>query len=95
MERVACSKAILELVEVDPGLLEPYITMDETMVSLFMPEMKQQSGQWLPRGSLAPTKAKTQASRHKRMVLAFFDAEDLVYTRITPRGTSINGLYMI
>ena len=46
--------------------------MDETMVSLSTPERKEQSKQWLPKGSPAPVKAKTQASRRKRMVLAFF-----------------------
>ncbi len=69
--------------------------MDETMVSFSTPESKNKSKQWVPKGSPAPTKAKTVASRKKQMVLSFFDMEGLVYQHYAPLGTSINADYFI
>ena len=70
--RVACSRELKKMIEDDLSSLTSIVTMDETMVSLFTPERKEQSKQWLPKGSPAPVKAKTQASMRKRMALAFF-----------------------
>ncbi len=58
------------------------VTMDETAVSFSMPETKQQSMQYLPKGSPAPTKAKVAASRHTQMVISFFIWKGLI-TSIT------------
>lgn len=93
--RVACSRELKKMIEDDPSSLTRIVTMDETMVSLFTPERKEQSKQWLPKGSPAPVKAKTQASRRKRMVLAFFDANGLIYSRIADENTRVNANYIV
>ena len=41
------------------------------------------------------TGAKTQASRNKRMVLAFFDANGLIYSRISEENTRVNFNYIV
>ncbi len=69
--------------------------MDETMVSFSTPENKNKSKQWLPKGSPAPTKAKTVSSRKKQMVVTFFDMEGLVYQHYVPLGSSINAVYFV
>jgi hypothetical protein len=51
--------------------------MDESAVSLYTPETKRQSKQWLVKGTPGPIKAKVHATRKKQMVLAFFDAKGL------------------
>jgi len=93
--RVRCSQQFKELVAGDPGVLERIVTMDETMLSLYTPERKSQSRQWLPKGAPAPVKAKVQESRKKRMILAFFDAGGLIYTRIADPGDRINADFIL
>jgi hypothetical protein len=51
--------------------------MDESAVSIYMPEPKLQSRQW-------PIKTKVAGSRTKPMVLAFFDNKGKVYTNHMP-----------
>ena len=75
--------------------LSKIITMDETKVSFYNLETKEQSKQWLRKESLAPTKAKSQASRKKQMVFAFFDDSGSVYEHYASVGTKINGDYII
>ncbi len=67
--------------------------MDELAVSFHTPESKQQSKQWLVKGSPGPIKAKVHATRKKQMVLAFFNSKGLLYTNFVPRG--INFTYII
>ena len=69
--------------------------MDETMVSFYTPETKEQSKQWLRKESPAPTKAKSQVSRKKEMVFAFFDDSSSVYKHYASVGAKINGDYII
>lgn len=96
-KRVDCATDFLKLIgKGGPrSKLHRIITMDETLISLFTPETKNQSKQWLPVGEPAPTKAKVQASRNKRMALAFFDSSGLIYTRIADQHEKINSAYII
>ena len=55
------------------------VTMDESWLSFFMPEMKSQSMQWLPKGADPPKKAKVQNSTKKLMLIAFFDCDGMIY----------------
>lgn len=69
--------------------LDKLVTMDETWVNFFTPELKRQSMQWLPKG-VTSQKAKIQNSTHKLMLVAFFDAQGLVYQHYLPPQTKIN-----
>ena len=77
------------------GFLNKIVTMDESMVAFHTPETKEQSKQWLPKGTPGPLKAKSQASRQKQMVLAFFDCKGMIYTNMVPRGQTVNGQYIL
>jgi histone-lysine N-methyltransferase SETMAR len=77
------------------SMLDNIVTMDETMVSYHTPESKKKSKQWIKRGEPGPVKAKTQESRTKQMILAFFDSRGLIYTHIVPRGGKVNGDYIV
>lgn len=95
-ERVRCSTEFLNRVsELGESFVRNIITMDESAVALHTPETKQRSKQWLPKGTPGPLKAKVQASRDKVMILAFFDCEGMIYTRIAEKGAKINSDYMI
>ena len=65
------------------------ITMDESAVSSHTPETKQQSKQWVKKGSPGPIKCMTHASMVKQMVLDFHEREALIYTNMVPRGDLI------
>ena len=69
--------------------------MDESAVFYHTPETKQQSKQWVKKGSPGPVKCKTQASRVKQMVLGFHDKEGFIYTNMVPRGTTVNAVPII
>lgn len=74
---------------------ERIVTMDETWVRYYVPEMKSQSSEWLPRGSRPPLKAKTVNSEKKLMLIVFFDARGLIYQHWVPRGQTINSSYYV
>jgi len=77
------------------AVLDNIVTMDESAVSFHTPQTKQQSKQWLKKGTPGPIKAKVHASRTKQMVLAFFDSKGLIYTNYVPRGQTVNATYII
>ena len=77
------------------GFLHNIVTMDESMVAFHTPETKEQSKQWLPKGTPGPLKAKSQASRQKQMVQAFFDHKGMIYTNMVPRGQTVNAAYIV
>ena len=88
-EFVSCYRRNLE------DFLGRIITMDESSVAFHTLEMKSQSKQWLPKGSLAPLKGKNQGSRKKQIVFAFFDDSGSVYEHFAPVGDKINSDYVI
>ncbi len=95
-DRVRCAKKFLKAYFQDgKAFLEKIITVDETWLSYTTPETKNQSKQWLPRGSGPPRKAKVVASDKKVMVIAFFDIRGLIYTHYVPKGQTINAAYYI
>ena len=69
------------------------VTMDESWVSFFMPEMKSQLVQWLPKGANPPKKAKVQNSTKKLMLVAFFDCDGMMYQHWLSKGQTINSTY--
>jgi histone-lysine N-methyltransferase SETMAR len=95
-ERVRTSKEFIKLVQKKGrSVLDRIITMDESAVSMHTPETKQQSKQWLKKGTPGPVKAKVHATRTKTMVLAFFDSQGMVYNNYVPRGQTVNAKYII
>jgi histone-lysine N-methyltransferase SETMAR len=47
------------------------------------------------KGPAGPIKAKVQASRSKKMILAFFDSKGLICTNHMLRGTTVNANYIM
>ena len=77
--RSELSTAILLRIEADEDrFFDRIITGDETWVYLYDPETKQQSKQWLPRGSSGPIKFKSERSVKKVMATVFWDSEGVV-----------------
>jgi histone-lysine N-methyltransferase SETMAR len=96
LERVRTSTAFVELIqEKGASVLDRIITMDESAVSMHTPTTKQQSKQWLKKGTPGPVKARVHATRTKTMVLAFFDSKGMVYNNYVPNGQTVNKEYVI
>ena len=74
----------------DPTFKDKVVTMDESWVSHFMPETKQQSKQWSPKGAKPPRKAKRVESKKKLMYVLFFDSRGPLYQHFVPKGTTVN-----
>ena len=95
-KRKKCSEVFLhQYHEEGKQFLERIVTMDESAVCYHTPETKNQSKQWVPRGTLGPIKGRSVASRKKVMVLVFFDCSGLIYTNVVPNGKTVNAEYII
>ena len=73
--------------------LNRIITMDETGVYDFTPEMKKQSKQWTERGESARNKAKTVPSSGKVMASVSWDAHGIIFIGYLQKRKTINGEY--
>ncbi len=58
--------------------LQRIVTEDETWLYQYDPEDKQQSKQWLPRGSCCPMKGKSERSVAKIMATILLDSEGIL-----------------
>ncbi len=81
----------LELLKTEPNLLETIITGDESWVSVYEIPSKNNSSEWLPKGTHRdhPVKALPQRNEHKSMLTLFFDKRGVVHTEFAPRGQRI------
>ena len=68
--------------------LRRIITVDETWISLYEPETKEQSS-----GSPCPKKFKVIPSKRKQMFIVFFDAKLMILSHAVPHGQTITAQY--
>lgn len=94
-DHVRICRQNLDLFKADTTLLEKMITTDESWISLFDPETKQASSQWLPRGSIRPRKAMRARATHKTMLILFFDTKGIVHMEFLPQGQTVTGEYWV
>jgi histone-lysine N-methyltransferase SETMAR len=91
--RVAIAKANLRLADKDPDFLDRLITVDETWLHHYDPLSKEQSKQWLPRGSNPPLKAKVVPSAGKVMATLYWDSKGVIHVDYLDQGATINAKY--
>ena len=60
--------------------LRHFVTVDETWIHRYSPEMKEQTKQWTLPGERAPKKAKTVPSAGKVMATVLWDSQDIIFT---------------
>ncbi|KAJ4439971.1 hypothetical protein ANN_08102 [Periplaneta americana] len=70
--------------------LDRIVTGDETWISHFTPENKQQSMHWRHRGSPVRTKFKQTLSVRKVMCTVFWDRKGILLIDFLPRGETVN-----
>ena len=88
--RVAMCQAMLSRDKgMNSGFFSSVVTMDETWMPVFNPEM--QSAQWKHTNSLSPKKFRVTNSAEKMMVAMFWDSEGMILTHCVPKGTTVTG----
>ena len=87
-------KLCLDMFKRNPReFLRRFITVDETWIHHYTPEMKEQSKQWTSPGERAPKKAKTVPSAGKVMATVFWDSQGVIFIDYLQKGKTITGLY--
>ena len=92
--RMTTSEHCLDMFKRNPKeFLRRFVTVDETWIHHYTPEMKEQSKQWTSPGEPAPKKAKTVPSAGKVMATVFWDSRGIIFTDYLEKGRSITGQY--
>ena len=76
-----------------PRFKERVVTVDETWISFYTPETKQQFIMWKTTDSPSSKKFKQTQSIKKQMFIIFFDARGVVLANAVPQGQTVNAAY--
>ena len=68
------SREMVELINLDPAVLNALGICDERWINCYDPETKRQSSQWKHAGSPRPKKARQSKSTHKLLMIPFLTA---------------------
>ncbi len=77
--RYECASTVLANLRANPDFLKTVVTMDESWVYTYDPELKYQSAEWLPKGAPRPTKPQRPRSCRKSLLLSFFDYRGMLH----------------
>ena len=89
------SREIVELINLDPAVLDALVNSDESWIYCYDPETRRQSSQWKHAGSPRPKKARQSKSTHKLLMIPFFDSTGMIYMHWVPTGQIINKKYHV
>ena len=81
--RVEDSRAMVEFITSNAGVLESLVTCDETWIYCYDPESKRQSAEWKHSDSPRPKKAVKSKSIGKLMWIPFFDSNGLPFNLLS------------
>ncbi len=91
-QRVESSRELLDIYNADPeDFRARLVTGDETWLHHWDPESKQESMQWVHRGSPPPKKFRTQPSAGKFIASISRDAGGVLLVECLPRGATVTG----
>ncbi len=84
-QRLAVSTIMLQRLRTDASFLKYTVTMDESWVYIYDPELKWQSTQWLLPSDPCPVKSARPRAVGKVLLVSFFDQCGLVYREFVNR----------
>ena len=93
--RSELSTAILLKIKADEDRFFDRIITDETWVYQYDPETKQQSKQWLPRGSSGSINFESERSVKKVMATVFWDSEGVVLVDFLEGKKTVTGAHYV
>lgn len=86
-QRIDDSEACLEVIlRNKTDFFRRYVTMDETWLHHYTPELNRQSAKWTAASEPPPKRGKTQRSAGKVMASVFWDARGIIFYRLSPKG---------
>jgi histone-lysine N-methyltransferase SETMAR len=93
--RLECSIQNLELLDnLGDSFLNNIVTEDETPLSLYIPETKRQSAEWVMPGEKPAKKMRTGTSHKKCLMLTvFWDVNGIIKVDFADKNTRINSQY--
>jgi histone-lysine N-methyltransferase SETMAR len=92
--RAELSLDLFHRFEADPNnFVSRVVTGDETWVYYYDPETKQQSMQWIKKGSRPPVKARVSKSVGKVMLSLFWDCDGPLLVDFMPKKSTIKSQY--
>ena len=74
-------------------MLNNIITIDETWVRAYKPELKRQSAKWRHEGSPRRQKFRHNPSPVKLMVMLAYDVQGVILCHFVPQGETVNAQY--
>ncbi len=93
-QRLNNASLMLRRVAADPTFLKTVVTMDETWIYLYDPDMRAHASQWLPKGSAPPVVCKREMSTKKVLLISFFDHQGVVHREFL-RNTTVNAAIFV
>lgn len=94
LQRVADAKSFLRQYRIHGNrFMNSIITADETWISLYDPENKQDSCMWKHPDSPSPVKALVNRSAKRLMFIVFFDARGVILSHAVPAGRTVTAQY--
>ena len=89
----SCRRFVQRFEREGEDFLSRIVTADETWISLYEPESKEQSTMWKTPGSPSPKKFKVSRSTKKQMFIIFFDIHGVILSHAVPQGQTVTANY--
>ena len=89
----SCQRFVQRFEREGEDFLSRIVTADETWISLYEPESKEQSTMWKTLGSPSPKKFKVSRSTKKQMFIMFFDIHGVILSHAVPQGQTVTANY--
>ena len=83
----------LEMYQNGENLLNNIITIDETWIRAYEPELKLQSAKWRHEGSPRRQKLRQNPSPVKLMVILAYDVQAVIFCHFVPHDGTVNAQY--
>ena len=93
-KRLENSALMLRCAAANWKFLESIVTMDESWMYIYDPDMRRHASQWLPKGSDPPIVCKREMSTKKVLLISFFDHQGLVHQEFL-RNTTVNAAVFV
>lgn len=81
------------LARANPRVFRHVVTMDESWIYIYDPELKCQSKTWLRAGEQRPQKPRRTLATAKVMIVTFFDCRGMIYYEYVQHPQTVNQIY--
>ena len=89
----SCKRFVQRFEREGEDFLSRIVTADETWISLYEPESKEQSTMWKTLGSPSQKKFKVSRSTKKQTFIMFFDIHGVILSHPVPQGQTVTANY--